>query len=57
MGYTQDEINDSLRSKKYDDIMANYLLLGKRTTEVFIFFRILLKGYYCIVLLIRAIDL
>jgi MAP/microtubule affinity-regulating kinase len=33
MGYTQDEINDSLRSKKYDDIMANYLLLGKRTTE------------------------
>lgn len=33
MGYTQDEINESLRSKKYDDIMANYLLLGKRTTE------------------------
>ncbi|XP_067127379.1 MAP/microtubule affinity-regulating kinase 3 isoform X11 [Centruroides vittatus] len=33
MGYTRDEIEDSLRNKKYDDIMANYLLLGKRPTE------------------------
>ncbi len=34
MGYTKDEIEESLKSRKYDDIMANYLLLGKRTTEV-----------------------
>lgn len=34
MGYGRDEIEESLRSRKYDDIMANYLLLGKRTTEV-----------------------
>lgn len=37
MGYAKDEIEESLRSRKYDDIMANYLLLGKRTTEVCIF--------------------
>jgi hypothetical protein len=34
MGYGREEIEESLRSRKYDDIMANYLLLGKRTTEV-----------------------
>ena len=34
MGYSRDEIEDSLRQRKYDDVMANYLLLGKRTTEV-----------------------
>lgn len=34
MGFSRDEIEDSLRTRKYDDIMANYLLLGKRTTEV-----------------------
>jgi MAP/microtubule affinity-regulating kinase len=33
MGYGREEIEESLRSRKYDDIMANYLLLGKRTTE------------------------
>ncbi|XP_054154511.1 serine/threonine-protein kinase MARK1-like isoform X1 [Oppia nitens] len=33
MGYGREEIEDSLRTRKYDDIMANYLLLGKRTTE------------------------
>ncbi|KAI2805142.1 MAP microtubule affinity-regulating kinase 1 [Blomia tropicalis] len=33
MGYSRDEIEDSLRQRKYDDVMANYLLLGKRTTE------------------------
>ncbi|XP_064484701.1 MAP/microtubule affinity-regulating kinase 3-like isoform X3 [Ornithodoros turicata] len=33
MGYSRDEIEDSLRNRKYDEIMANYLLLGKRTTE------------------------
>ncbi|OTF79534.1 serine/threonine-protein kinase MARK2-like protein [Euroglyphus maynei] len=34
MGYSLDEIEESLRLRKYDEIMANYLLLGKRTTEV-----------------------
>ena len=34
MGYSRDEIEESLRQRKYDDVMANYLLLGKRTTEV-----------------------
>ena len=38
MGYSLDEIEDSLRQRKYDEIMANYLLLGKRTTEVNVFF-------------------
>ncbi|XP_022255937.1 MAP/microtubule affinity-regulating kinase 3-like isoform X2 [Limulus polyphemus] len=33
LGYTKDELEDSLRNRKYDDIMANYLLLGKRLTE------------------------
>lgn len=34
MGYSRDEIEESLRLRKYDDAMAIYLLLGKRTTEV-----------------------
>ncbi|XP_076319500.1 MAP/microtubule affinity-regulating kinase 3-like isoform X3 [Tachypleus tridentatus] len=33
LGFSKDEIDDSLRNRKYDDIMANYLLLGKKTTE------------------------
>ena len=32
--HTREEIVDSLSSRKYDDIMAYYLLLGIRTTEV-----------------------
>ncbi|UYV71487.1 MARK1 [Cordylochernes scorpioides] len=33
MGCSKEEIDESLKSKKYDDIMANYLLLGRRPTE------------------------
>lgn len=33
MGYSKEEIEESLKSKKYDDLMANYLLLQKRTNE------------------------
>ncbi len=33
-GYAREQILDSLTSRKYDDIMAFYLLLGLRTTEV-----------------------
>ncbi|XP_022068106.1 MAP/microtubule affinity-regulating kinase 3 isoform X1 [Acanthochromis polyacanthus] len=34
MGYSRDEINDSLAKMKYDDITATYLLLGRKTAEV-----------------------
>lgn len=34
MGYSREEINDSLAKMKYDDITATYLLLGRRAAEV-----------------------
>lgn len=34
MGYAQDEIQDSLINQKYDEIMATYLLLDYRNSEV-----------------------
>lgn len=34
MGYTQEEIQDSLVNQKYDEIMAAYLLLDYRNSEV-----------------------
>lgn len=34
MGYAQDEIQDSLVNQKYDEIMATYLLLDYRNSEV-----------------------
>ncbi|XP_037606726.1 MAP/microtubule affinity-regulating kinase 3-like isoform X3 [Sebastes umbrosus] len=34
MGYSREEINDSLSKMKYDDITAAYLLLGRRAAEV-----------------------
>ncbi|KAI1295511.1 MAP/microtubule affinity-regulating kinase 3 [Halotydeus destructor] len=33
MGHPREDIEESLRAKKYDDIMANYLLLGKRPND------------------------
>lgn len=30
MGYSIEEIEDSLRNRKYDEVMANYLLLGQQ---------------------------
>lgn len=33
LGYSREEIEESLRAKKYDDVMANYLLLIKKQTE------------------------
>ncbi|XP_076613127.1 MAP/microtubule affinity-regulating kinase 3-like isoform X2 [Chaetodon auriga] len=34
MGYSREEINDSLTKMKYDDITAAYLLLGRKAAEV-----------------------
>ncbi|XP_078000999.1 MAP/microtubule affinity-regulating kinase 3-like isoform X2 [Glandiceps talaboti] len=34
MGYTKKQIEDSLSLNKYDEVMATYLLLGRRKSEV-----------------------
>uniref|UniRef100_W5KAY2 non-specific serine/threonine protein kinase n=1 Tax=Astyanax mexicanus TaxID=7994 RepID=W5KAY2_ASTMX len=34
MGFPKDEINDALVGQKYDEIMATYLLLGRKAPEV-----------------------
>uniref|UniRef100_A0A674B4F6 non-specific serine/threonine protein kinase n=1 Tax=Salmo trutta TaxID=8032 RepID=A0A674B4F6_SALTR len=34
MGYTQEEVTESLTRMKYDEITATYLLLGRKSTEV-----------------------
>ncbi|XP_041814821.1 MAP/microtubule affinity-regulating kinase 3-like isoform X2 [Chelmon rostratus] len=34
MGYSREEINDSLTKMKYNDITATYLLLGRKAAEV-----------------------
>eukprot|EP00106_Octopus_bimaculoides_P003299 XP_014770741.1 PREDICTED: serine/threonine-protein kinase MARK1-like [Octopus bimaculoides] len=34
MGYTLKDVENSLSQQKYDDIMATYLLLGRRTSDI-----------------------
>ena len=34
MGYSRAEVEDSLRSHKFDDCYASYLLLGRKSTDV-----------------------
>ena len=34
MGYCRAEVNESLRSHKFDDCYASYLLLGRKSTDV-----------------------
>ncbi|KAK3866297.1 hypothetical protein Pcinc_028159 [Petrolisthes cinctipes] len=34
MGYSRTEIEDSLKSQKYDDVYATYLLLGRRSSDL-----------------------
>ena len=49
MGYNRSEIEDSLKTQKYDDVFATYLLLGRRSTDVSftnIFFRFLQESFH-----------
>lgn len=34
MGFVRDEINDALINQKYDEVMATYILLGRKAPEV-----------------------
>ncbi|CAL4059848.1 unnamed protein product [Meganyctiphanes norvegica] len=34
MGYSRTELEESLKSQKYDDVYATYLLLGRRTSDL-----------------------
>ena len=34
MGYNRAEVEESLRTHKFDDAYASYLLLGRRSTDV-----------------------
>lgn len=34
MGYNKADIEESLKTQKYDDIFATYLLLGRRSSDV-----------------------
>lgn len=34
MGFPKDEITESLHKHKYNDVMATYLLLGRKAPEV-----------------------
>lgn len=34
MGFPKDEITEALKGKKYDEVMATYLLLGRKPPEV-----------------------
>ena len=40
MGYSRPEIEESLRSHKFDDCYASYLLLGRKSTDVRACFRL-----------------
>lgn len=34
MGFPKDEITEALKGQKYDEVMATYLLLGRKPPEV-----------------------
>ena len=35
--YSREQVDDSLKNKKYDEIMATYMLLAARTSEVLLY--------------------
>jgi MAP/microtubule affinity-regulating kinase len=55
--YNREQVLDSLTLRKYDDIMAFYLLLGIRTNEVKRYFKILLKSSFLSYRMIRLLKL
>ena len=34
MGFPNEEITEALKAQKYDEVMATYLLLGRKASEV-----------------------
>lgn len=40
MGFSREEIHESLVNQKYDEVMATYLLLGRKPAEVSVIYYI-----------------
>ena len=48
--YSREQVDDSLKNKKYDEIMATYMLLAARTSEVlYVFFCFCLITISCFI--------
>lgn len=57
MGFSREEIHESLVNQKYDEVMATYLLLGRKPPEVsavyiFWFWLFMLLGWMMFLLII-----
>lgn len=48
MGYLRTEIEESLKSQKYDDVYATYLLLGRRSSDVGITVLMVLSAWFIV---------
>ena len=51
MGYAKKDIEESLKQNRYDEIMATYLLLGRKSFEVC---TIILCYYSCCLLIVNC---